>query len=43
MESLEASASAKLRQSNRTDKRIELAMQLLYSRSTSLLFEKRLT
>jgi len=37
-----ASASAKLRQTNRNDKRIELTMQLLHSCWTTLSFEERL-
>jgi len=42
MEIRTASASAKLRQSNRTDKRIELTRQLLHSCWTALSFEERL-
>jgi len=37
-----ASVSAKLRQSNRTDKRIELTMQLLHSCWTARSFEEQL-
>jgi len=43
MEIRETSTSAKFRQSNRTDKRIELTTQLLNSCLTALSFEEQLT
>jgi len=43
MEIRAESASAKLRQSNRSDKRIEVTVQLLHSCWTAILFEERLT